>query len=97
MDSGTLLVLQLVAAGVAAYFGAYWAKRGQNKAILADLNKLLTQVSAVTTTTKQIEARISIDVWSRQQRWEVQKAALLDTLRELASAEAAVWALVSTL
>ena len=35
-------------------------------------------------------------MWSRQQRWEVQKAALLDTLKELASAEAAVWAFVWT-
>jgi hypothetical protein len=49
------------------------------------IDKLVDQVSAVTEAAKQIEARISSELWSRQQRWEVQKTALLDSLKELAT------------
>ena|ERR1035438_2217116 len=87
MDSGLLLLLQVGAAGAAAYVGAYWAKRGESKAILADLDKVLTQVSAVTKTTKEIEATISIDMWSRQKRWEIKRDVLIEIVRELGSVE----------
>ena len=80
--------------GIGAYVGSYLKKKAENLATHEDISKLVDQMKAVTQATKTIEATISIDLWSRQQRWEVQKAALLDTLKELASAEAAVWALV---
>jgi hypothetical protein len=51
-------------------------------------------MKVVTQATKEIEARISDDVWSRQKRWEVQQSALLETLRDLATAESRVWALL---
>ena len=61
-----------------------------------DIEDLRRQTATLTQTTEGIKARISIDLWSRQQRWDVQKSALLDTLKELASSEAllfaAVWA-----
>ena len=40
----------------------------------------------LTQTTKEIEANI-IGVWSKQQRWDLQKTALLDSLKDLATAE----------
>jgi cytochrome c556 len=50
------------------------------------IGKLVDQIAAVTQTAKEIEAKISGDVWSRQKRWEVQQTALLGTLRDLAAA-----------
>ena len=94
MDDLLRLVLAAVFAGVGAYLGFYLKKKGENLATHEDVQQLVRQVGAVTQATKEIEAKISNDLWSRQQRWEVQKAALLDTLKELASAEAALWRMV---
>jgi hypothetical protein len=90
----TSLLITFVVAGGGAYLGSYLRKKGENLATHEDIDKLIGQVSAVTQVTKGIESKISIDAWSRQQRWEVQKAALLETLKELASAEAALWRMV---
>jgi hypothetical protein len=51
-------VALLVTTGGAAYFGSYLKKKGENLATREDIDKLVTQVSAVTAATKQIEARI---------------------------------------
>jgi hypothetical protein len=77
-----------------AYYGSYLKKRGEDDATHRNLDRLVEQMSTVTQATKAIEAKISIALWSRQQRWEVQKSALLDSLKELASSEALLWALV---
>ena len=73
---------------------AYGAERAKNAAAYADIEKLVANTEAMTKAAKIIEARISIDVWSRQQRWDLQKTALLESLKELASAEALLWAMV---
>lgn len=52
-------VTTLVASGVGAYIGAYLKKKGENLATHEDIDKLVTQVSAVTVATKNIEDRIS--------------------------------------
>jgi hypothetical protein len=44
-------------------------------------------VAAVTKTTKEIEAAISGDLWSRQKQWEIKKDALFELLRDLAILE----------
>jgi hypothetical protein len=69
----------------------------ENSANHADIEKLVANTEAVTRAAKIIEARISIDIWTRQQRWDVQKAALLDSLKELASSEVCLRSLVTTL
>ncbi|MGD0291317.1 MAG: hypothetical protein ABSC63_16915 [Candidatus Binataceae bacterium] len=51
----TLFILP--AAG--AFFGSYLKKKGENLATHEDIDKLVTQVSAVTVATKQIEAKIT--------------------------------------
>jgi hypothetical protein len=79
-------VTTFVAGGAGAYLGSYLKKKGENLATHEDIDKLVDQVKAVTKATKEIEAKISDDVWSRQKRWEVQQAALLapcDTLPTL--------------
>jgi hypothetical protein len=77
-------------------FGAYFKKKGENLATHEDFKKLLAEQKATTEATKVIEARISIDVWSQQQRWDVQKTALLESLKELATAETFLSRLVAT-
>lgn len=87
-------VTTFVAAGAGAYLGSYLKKKGENLATHEDIGKLVDQMKAVTQATKEIEAKISNEVWSRQKRWEVQQAALLESLKELASSEAFLWSLV---
>jgi len=90
-----IIALATIAVGIWLRAGStYWNERARNAATHDDIDKLLEQMAAVTQATKTIEAKISIDVWSQQQRWDVQKTALLETLKELASAEALLWAMV---
>ena len=51
----------LIGAFVGSYLGSYLKKKGENLATHEDLDKLVVQVRAVTTTTKEIEAKISTD------------------------------------
>ena len=64
------------------YLTGHAKKKGENRAIHEDIGKLTDQVAAVTKTTKEIEAKISSDVWDRQKRWELKREVLLEaTLR----------------
>ena len=61
-------------------------EKGKNPATKEDLQNSPIN-GKLAQTTQEIEARISIGVWSQQQRWDVQKMALLESLKELATAE----------
>lgn len=65
-------VTTLVASGVGAFIGSYLKKKGENLATHEDIDKLTDQVTAVTTTTKQIEAAISNEMWRRERKAEAQ-------------------------
>jgi hypothetical protein len=52
-------VVTFLSGGTGAYLGSYLKKKGENLATHEDINKLVDQVSAVTTATKQIETKIS--------------------------------------
>ena len=71
-------------------------EKGKNLATKEDIQELARQTRILTQTTKEIEARISIGVWSKQQRWDIQKTALLDSLKDLATAETFLVRLVQT-
>ncbi len=86
----------LVTAFVGSFIAGYLQQKAKNLATHEDINKLVDQTAALTQTTKEIEARISMGVWSQQQRWDVQKTALLESLKELASAENFLLRLVHT-
>lgn len=79
-------LLSLVGAGVGSFLGAYLKKKGENLATHEDINKLVEQVSAVTQATKEIESKISDEVWGRQRQWEMKR----DALFALAEAKSAV-------
>ena len=71
--------------GFGAYLGSYLRKKGENRAIHEDIGKLVDQMKAVTQATKEIEAKISDDVWARQRRWELRRDILLQTMDEIAN------------
>jgi len=60
---------------VGSYLGSYLKKKGENLAKKEDIDDLIAEVHAVTTTTKQIEAKISNEVWDRQKQWELRRDA----------------------
>jgi hypothetical protein len=80
-----LFVLPVFGAAAGAYFGAYWKKKGENAAIHADINKLVDQISAVTTAAKQIEGKIADDYWSRQKRWELHREVVFEAIDHIAN------------
>lgn len=76
LDAGKLAAWVLATAGASfagSYFGAYFKKKGENLATHEDIDKVVDQVKAVTQTTKEIEAKISSDLWDRQKRWELKR------------------------
>jgi hypothetical protein len=79
--------------GAAAYFGSYFRKKGENLATHEDIDKLVEQVAAVTTTTKGIEAKISSDLWDRQKQWELKRDILFDAVKRLNDVDAKLLAL----
>ena len=91
------LVLTALVAGVGGYFGAYWKQKGKNLATHEDIDKLVDQVAAVTQTTKEIEAKISNEMWDRQKRWELKRDVLFQATKRLADAEDALLSIDSVL
>ena len=65
--------------------GAYAGEKGKNLARKEDLNEILAEVRAMTITQKEIEAKISGELWSRQMHWQQKRAIyarLLETIGE---------------
>ena len=73
----------LVSAFVGSYLASYLKKKGENLATHEDIDKLVDQVRAVTTATKEIEERIESSAWSRQRHWEMKQDALFASVQAL--------------
>ena|SRR5438309_11791011 len=86
----------LGSAFLGSYLAAYLKKKGENLATHEDIAKLVEQVRAVTTTTKEIEAKISNDVWRRQKHWELKRDALFDAAKQVRAIEDALFDLASS-
>lgn len=80
MDLTAMITVPLLA-GFGGWFGSflngYSTEKGKNLATHEDIDKLVDQVKAVTQTTKEIEAKISDQVWDRQRRWELKRDQIL--------------------
>jgi hypothetical protein len=79
-------LLTWIGVGIASFFGAYLAAKGKNLARKEDLNALVVEVRAVTVTQKEIEAKISGEMWERQWRLNQKRdvyARLLESMSEL--------------
>jgi hypothetical protein len=59
------------------YMQGYMSEKGKNLATHEDIDKVVDQVKAVTQTAKEIEAKISDQMWDRQKRWELKRDQLL--------------------
>jgi hypothetical protein len=73
-----------ICAGAGGFLGSYLKRKGENLATHEDIGRLVDQVRAVTKATKEIEAKISDDVWDRQKRWELKREVLFETMKKLA-------------
>jgi hypothetical protein len=91
-----LFVLPVIGAAAGAYFGAYWKKKGENAATHEDIDKLVDQVAAVTEATKEIEARISKDLWELQKHWEMKRDVVLEVMKLLADLEYSISTMLLT-
>jgi hypothetical protein len=88
-------LISFVAAGLGAFVGAYLRKKGENLATHEDIGRLVDQVSAVTKATKEIEAKISDEVWDRQRLWELKRDAFFALVKAESEAKHQFIALVS--
>jgi hypothetical protein len=80
-------VVTFLSGGAGAYVASYLKKKGENLATHEDIDKLVEQVRAVTTTTKEIEAKISGELWDKQRHWEAKRDSLLGTVKSLSSVD----------
>jgi hypothetical protein len=78
--------LNFLISGGGAYFGAYLKQKGKNLATHEDIDKLLKEVRATTQATKEIEAKISNEMWNRQKHWELRREVLFEALRRITGA-----------
>jgi hypothetical protein len=81
---------------IGGYISSYAKKRAETRALKKDIREIARQTEIITKAAKEIEAGISIRVWSQQQRWDVQKTTLLESLKELATVETFLHELVFT-
>ena len=80
----------LVSAFVGSYLAGYLKEKGENFATHEDIDKLVEQVQAVTQATKEIEAKISSDVWDRQKHWEMKRDVLFSAAKAFAATDDAL-------
>lgn len=69
----------LVSAFIGSYLASYVKKKGENRAIREDLDKIVKS-------TKEIEEKISDDYWDRQKRWELRRDTVFEAARKVAKA-----------
>jgi hypothetical protein len=95
--SWALWLVPFVSAGGGAYLGSYLKKKGENLATHEDIDQLVDQVRAVTTATKQIEAKISDEVWNKQRLWELKRDGVYSVMQALGLADGAICELANGL
>jgi hypothetical protein len=85
MDPALGMFLTAVGGFVGGYLGPYWAKSQEIRAIKDNFKELKRQAEATTAATKAIEAKITDDVWDRQQRWQMKRDVFFETTRKIAA------------
>jgi len=83
MDYFLVAVLSLVGGWAGSFLGSYLKKKGENLATHEDVDKLVAQMRAVTQATKEIESKISNEVWKQQKKWELKREVLFEATRRL--------------
>src|ERR1035441_10406166 len=80
-------ILMVIGSSAGGYFGAYLKTKAANLATHEDIDKLVDQVAAVTTTAKKIEAEIASGLWDRQKRWEMKRDVLFSAAKVVAEVD----------
>lgn len=97
--SGVALMLNALVIGFwKPWLGAYGGEKGKNLARKEDLDAILAEVRAVTITQKEIETKLSGDLWNLQMRRNEKKelyGQLLATIHEMLSANSMMRAVVN--
>ena len=73
------------------YLKSYFSKKGENLATKEDFKELKAQTAELRQATKEIEAKIDDQVWSRQRQWEMKRDILLEATKRITEANDAVW------
>lgn len=89
-----LLNAALVGAGI--YLSSYLKKKAEHLATREQFKDLQKETAELTRTTKEIEAKISDEVWNRQRRWELKRDLLLDMAKKMSAAYDALTAVYAT-
>lgn len=78
----------LVGAGV--YLSSYLKNKAKGLATKEDFKDLKEQTAELTRITKGIEAKVSIDVWDYQKRWETRKEVIFESMRNMGKAQSMI-------
>ena len=99
-----LLTLAIVAflinaaiVGSGIYLSSYLKKKAEHLATREEFKDLQRETAELTRTTKEIEAKISDDVWNRQRRWELKRDILLEMAKKISGAYDALDQVFATL
>ncbi|HLY40465.1 MAG TPA: hypothetical protein VKR52_04585 [Terracidiphilus sp.] len=90
-----IAALTLIGGWFGGFFGTYMRKKGDNLATHEDFERLLAEQKRTTQATKEIEAKISDDMWNQQKRWELKRDILFNAAKRLAQLDDAALTLVS--
>src|SRR5215470_19211540 len=71
-----VFITTTLGAGLGAYLVSYLKRKGENLATQEDISKL-------TQATKEIESKISTEMWDRQKRWELRRDVLFEVAKRL--------------
>jgi hypothetical protein len=90
--NATILILVLYALILAAgiYFKSYFDKKGANLATKEDFKDLKAQTAELRLATKEIEAKIDEQIWSRQRQWELKRDILVKLAATISDFEQSV-------
>lgn len=100
MDTTTIIAVPLIAGfggWLGSFLNGYSSEKGKNLATHEDIDKLVNQVRIVTQTTKDIEAKISDQVWDRQRRWELKRDQIFKIADQASTAKDSLIFLASAL
>ena len=76
-------ILIVVIAGLAAYFGAYFKRKGENKALQEDFDEIRRQLQTTTRDTEAIRQQLANHSWLTQQQWSAREQLYSKLLRNL--------------
>jgi hypothetical protein len=65
----------ILVAGFAAYLGGYMSEKGKRLAAKEEAEQIRAELARTTQALKEVEARISLDLWREQKRWDERRGA----------------------